>query len=419
MSGADPVTLHSLASVPRWVAWRTEPQRGTGRITKVPKNPRTLRDASSTDPGTWGTLDAARDADKRLPTPARGAGGVGLILGECEAGRRIGGVDLDSCRDPESGAIEPWARDVLALLGTYTEVSPSGTGAKAMFVMDAGAVSELRAVRLLEPAGFGRSFKRGTGADHPPAIEVHLGGRYYAVTGERLPDMPAALRPVSAATLSRLLGEIGPPFAARAHSESDRPDRSASAFRAAKRIKAAGGTYDDFLTALDVEPDTSAWKREKGSERELKRAWERAGVAEEPEAWGNPDITLAERDALPPPAWADDLFPGWWSGFITSAAEARGCPPPTSLALASSPPSGQGSETRAGVRPGLAGVRLPPCGARQSGYPPPASPVVSTRPLRRWAPSRPRRTLIGRIAARNIAPANRKPRSGAPSGKPT
>lgn len=43
--------------------------------------------------------------------------------------------------------------------------------------------------------------------------------------------------------------------------------------------------------------------------------------------WGTPDMSLAEREALPPPAWPADLFPGEWDSFITTAAEARGCPP--------------------------------------------------------------------------------------------
>jgi hypothetical protein len=46
--GDDQITLGDLAPLRRWVAWRTEPQRGTGRITKVPKCPATLRDAGST-----------------------------------------------------------------------------------------------------------------------------------------------------------------------------------------------------------------------------------------------------------------------------------------------------------------------------------------------------------------------------------
>jgi putative DNA primase/helicase len=38
------------------------------------------------------------------------------------------GIDLDGCRDPQTGVIEPWALEVVRLLDSYTEVSPSGRG---------------------------------------------------------------------------------------------------------------------------------------------------------------------------------------------------------------------------------------------------------------------------------------------------
>lgn len=38
------------------------------------------------------------------------------------------GVDLDACRDPETGEIADWAQKIVDLLDTYTEISRSGTG---------------------------------------------------------------------------------------------------------------------------------------------------------------------------------------------------------------------------------------------------------------------------------------------------
>jgi hypothetical protein len=327
MPAADPILLSELAPVARWVAWRTEPQRGTGRITKVPKCPITLRDAASTRPETWGTRDAAEAADKRLPASPHGPGGIGLILGEWGDGLRLGGVDLDSCRDRETGQIEAWACNVLALLDTYAEVSPSGTGVKAFFLLEPGSIAALRDGRLLEPEGFGRSFKRGSGGDHPPAIEAHLGGRYYAWTGERLPDAPAELRFVSTAVLRRLLGEIGPAYAKHPSSDSEAgPDRSAKAFRLAARIKGEGGDYTDFVRALETDPNTASWKAEKGTERELRRAWERAGEPA-PEPWPVPDLSLATADTLPAPPLPLDTFPHRWRAWIARAAERAGSPP--------------------------------------------------------------------------------------------
>jgi len=38
------------------------------------------------------------------------------------------GIDLDKCRNPENGAIEPWALGIVEKLRSYTEITPSGTG---------------------------------------------------------------------------------------------------------------------------------------------------------------------------------------------------------------------------------------------------------------------------------------------------
>jgi len=43
-------------------------------------------------------------------------------------------VDLDGCRHPDTGDVEPWAQQIVDELGSYTEISPSGTGLK-IFVM--------------------------------------------------------------------------------------------------------------------------------------------------------------------------------------------------------------------------------------------------------------------------------------------
>jgi len=40
----------------------------------------------------------------------------------------IVGVDLDDCRDPETGDVDDAALDIIGRLDSYTEVSPSGTG---------------------------------------------------------------------------------------------------------------------------------------------------------------------------------------------------------------------------------------------------------------------------------------------------
>ena len=232
---------------------------------------------------TWGSRAEAERRAAALPRP-HGAGGVGLELGEHD-GLAIGGIDLDTCRD-DSGTLAPWALEVVDRLASYAEVSPSGTGAKVFFTYSADDLPELLATMGTKG---GKVFKR-PGGDHPPAIEVYLAGRYFAVTGQHLDNTPAELRRVPLADLMWLLKAAGPAFASPAQKQQRRASsdgsRSAIAFSIARQVKRDGGSYDDFIAALDADPRASEWLAEKGKAnggRELRRTWENAGKA--PAKW--------------------------------------------------------------------------------------------------------------------------------------
>ena len=270
------ITIAALTPARRWVAWRTE-LRGA-RATKVPIHPGDGLPARTTAPADWASRAEAERRAAMIPDGG-GPKGVGLVLGAWPEhdGLRLGGVDLDRCRDPETGALEPWAREVLAHLDTYAEVSPSGTGAKLLFQIAPDAIERLRDAGLLPAEAHGRSFKLPGEGDHPPAVEVFLSHRYFAVTDERLPDSSEHLRLVPTETLAHLLGEIGPRFAGNRAAARDE-SRSAVAFRIARQVKARGGGYEDFVAACEADPEAGAWLREKGfanGGREARRAWDR------------------------------------------------------------------------------------------------------------------------------------------------
>jgi len=107
----------ALRSERRWMLWNLE--WATNKWTKLPKQAHG-GNAKSNDPATWASFDAVREAYLR-----GGFDGIGFALG----GGFVG-VDLDNCRDPQTGAGEEWAREIINALGSYTEVSPSGTGFK-------------------------------------------------------------------------------------------------------------------------------------------------------------------------------------------------------------------------------------------------------------------------------------------------
>ena len=64
-----------------------------------------------------------------------GVTGVGYVFSDDEM---CSGVDLDDCRDPETGVVADWAKAIISELCSYTEVSPSCTGVKIWVVWEAG-----------------------------------------------------------------------------------------------------------------------------------------------------------------------------------------------------------------------------------------------------------------------------------------
>jgi hypothetical protein len=154
----------------RWVVWEYvedhDPETGESSFDKPPRCARDLSLASTTDPRTWSTFADALDAYRRHELD-----GIGLVLSARPTeDLQLVGVDLDHCRDPQSGAIAPWAAEVVRQLRTYTELSPSGEGLRALLL------------GKLPPSGR----KRGN-------FEVYESHRYVTVTGHKLPESPATI----------------------------------------------------------------------------------------------------------------------------------------------------------------------------------------------------------------------------------
>lgn len=150
-----------LKAIPQWVVWAYR-RRENGSWTKPPINPRTGKNASSDDPSTWTTFDVAVSAYR-----SGRYDGVGFMLtDDCP----FAGVDLDDCRDPDTGEIADGVWEIIDALDSYTEISPSGTGVKIW-------------VEGTLPSG---GTKRGP-------IELYDRDRYFTVTGLHLPEMPTTI----------------------------------------------------------------------------------------------------------------------------------------------------------------------------------------------------------------------------------
>lgn len=107
-----------LMARPQWVNWRFK-ERGD-KLTKVPYKPGTERKASSTDLLTWGTFDEAFASVEEGHHD-----GLGFVF---SSGDPYCGVDLDGCRNSETGELAAWAEKIIDTLDGYAEVSPSGRG---------------------------------------------------------------------------------------------------------------------------------------------------------------------------------------------------------------------------------------------------------------------------------------------------
>ena len=102
----------------QWVVWKLEER--DGELTKVPYTPGSKRRASSTDLETWRSFGEALSA-----LESRRFDGIGFMF---SSGDPYTGIDLDGCRNPETGAIRREAQEIIESLDAYTEVSPSGKG---------------------------------------------------------------------------------------------------------------------------------------------------------------------------------------------------------------------------------------------------------------------------------------------------
>jgi primase-polymerase (primpol)-like protein len=165
------VTDHSPPtgeSIPRplleynqWICWREA--RRDGKQTKIPIEPATGEYASTTDPETWSSFRTAREWAE-----TENENGLGFVFTTDDS---IVGVDLDDCRDPETGAPEEWAKSVIERLESYTEVSPSGTG---YHVLVSGSLPD--------------------GRNRKGDLEVYEATRFFTVTGAHVDGTPTTVQ---------------------------------------------------------------------------------------------------------------------------------------------------------------------------------------------------------------------------------
>ena len=161
----------------QWVAWTREER--DGKPTKVPRRPGANPGgrAKSDESSSWGTYDAAVAS---LPW----ADGIGYVFSGDDP---YAGVDLDACRDPETGRLDQHAAAVVLALDSYTEASPSGRGVH--IIIQASVPGERRRIGN---------------------VEMYDRLRFFTVTGEQIHGEVGVIKPRQA-ELDELYAELFPP----------------------------------------------------------------------------------------------------------------------------------------------------------------------------------------------------------------
>lgn len=153
-----------LKSFHQWVTYKSKELIKGEKPTKIPIDPKTGKYAKTNDPQTWGSFE---DTLKSFSSNGKKLNGIGFVVSNSDP---FTGIDLDHCKDPQTGIIEPWALSIVEALNSYGEITPSGTGLR-IFVE--GKLPET-----------GR--KKGN-------IEAYSSTRFLTVTGNHLEATPTTI----------------------------------------------------------------------------------------------------------------------------------------------------------------------------------------------------------------------------------
>jgi hypothetical protein len=272
-----PAALAPLIARSQWSVWRWE-QRENGTWHKPPFQTRDpSQHANQDDPSTWSTFEEALEV-----VNAGQADGVTYMLGESDG---LGAIDVDHCRDPDTGAIAPWAQYLLDRSQSYVEVTPSGTGirvwgicardAKPMFKtldLDHGNGARIEIFRHrrkpLTVTGYDLNCGKDLASiDRPIEWALDHGKRHK-------PKKPKASQEgsVDAGTTSIDVLVRGP--------LAPRTDRSAGFARVVWHFYGLKRSMAEVVALLEANPGGVAAKYGGRIEQEVQRLWEKAEAAD-------------------------------------------------------------------------------------------------------------------------------------------
>lgn len=143
---------------------------------KSPVDPKEMRNASVSDPETWGDYELASSHIE-----SHGAG-VGVVFGELPNGNHLAGIDIDAHNTDHN----PLAKEILERFsGTYAEYSPSGDGVHILGEVDIEVLLKAMGGKWDKDKYFWKNSEL--------ELECYIGGltnRYFTFTGEAINDNP-------------------------------------------------------------------------------------------------------------------------------------------------------------------------------------------------------------------------------------
>jgi hypothetical protein len=162
-----------LKALPQWVVWRYSWQKGKWDKPLLQSHTGNL--ASHSSQKTWSDYQAAINA---YLFDGANLDGIGFVF---KKENSLLGIDLDDCRNPQTGDIEPWAQEIIDQFNTYTEISTSETG---IHLIGEGTLP-------------GQGVKTAT-------VEMYDNTRYFCTTGNVLPGTPGTINPIPQERITNL-----------------------------------------------------------------------------------------------------------------------------------------------------------------------------------------------------------------------
>ncbi len=160
--------LSEMKKYKNWVGYQLEMVAGSDKPKKIPYNPSTGGRAMANNPATWNTYAAAMSwATEQARKQGLQVGqnhGVGFEF----SASPFAGIDLDNCID-SNGHLTDLASDIVKIMNSYTEYSPSEKGLHILFKID-GTEDEWR------------KFFNGKLGAKIGSVEFYTGVHFFTVT---------------------------------------------------------------------------------------------------------------------------------------------------------------------------------------------------------------------------------------------